>query len=159
MKLNDAGLMIKNVWDEIRGNYRPVETDQFIIMPNHIHGIIMLPAGATPRGCPFSTGEDSGQARGPAPTIPAQHRGNGHPQGDAPTMSLPDVVHRFKSYTTARYRFGVALMNWPPFHGKLWQRNYYDRIIRNEKELTAIREYIRHNPAQWASDNNNPEKQ
>ena len=71
-------------------------------------------------------------------------------------LSLPDVVHRFKSLTTTRYRYGVNNDNWPPFPGKLWQRNYYERIIRNENELHQIRQYIHDNPAQWESDNENP---
>src|SRR4030042_4313709 len=82
-------------------------------MPNHVHGIIILkhsisPVGATPCGCPVE-----GQARGPAPTI-----------------SLSDVVHRFKSLTTTRYRQGVKNYGLPLFHGQLWQRNYYEHIIR-----------------------------
>ena len=71
-------------------------------------------------------------------------------------MSLSDVVHRFKSFTTTRYRQGVRDLNWPPFSGRLWQRNYYDRIIRNDAELNRIRQYIRNNPARWADDENNP---
>jgi putative transposase len=63
-------------------------------------------------------------------------------------MSLPDVVQRFKSLTTARYRHGVFHNNWQPFPRRLWQRNYYERIIRNDHELDRIREYIMHNPRQ-----------
>ena len=57
-------------------------------------------------------------------------------------MSLPDVVHRFKSLTTTRYRHGVLQNGWSPFPGRLWQRNYYERVIRNDGELRHIREYI-----------------
>ena len=71
-------------------------------------------------------------------------------------MSLSDVVHRFKSFTTATYRKCVEKLNWPPFPGKLWQRNYYEHIIRNEDELNRIREYILNNPLQWDNDENNP---
>jgi REP element-mobilizing transposase RayT len=70
-------------------------------------------------------------------------------------MSLFDVVHRFKSLTTARYRHGVNENNWPPFAGRMWQRNYYERIIRGDKELAAVREYIRNNPANWVNDEEN----
>jgi REP element-mobilizing transposase RayT len=71
-------------------------------------------------------------------------------------MSLFDVVQRFKSLTTARYRHGVHQLNWPPFPSRLWQRNYFERIIRGEDELSAIREYIRNNPMKWADDEENP---
>jgi REP element-mobilizing transposase RayT len=69
---------------------------------------------------------------------------------------LPDVVQRFKSLTTKRYIDGVNGNNWPSFPGKLWQRNYYERVIRNDEELFAIRAYIADNPAQWATDSDNP---
>ena len=80
----------------------------------------------------------------------------GQPQGVAPTLSLPDVVHRLKTLTTKRYSDGVKQHDWPPFPGKLWQRNYYEHIIRNENELNRIREYVVNNPLQWELDRENP---
>ena len=74
-------------------------------------------------------------------------------------MSLPDVVHRFKSLTTARYRKGVLQDGWQPFPGRLWQRNYYEHIIRDEEELNRIRQYIIHNPTRWEDDVENPDVQ
>jgi len=58
--------------------------------------------------------------------------------------------------TTKRYTDGVKQNGWPAFPGKLWQRNYYERVIRSDDELSAIREYITHNPQQWPMDTNNP---
>lgn len=75
VKLNDIGKMIQTIWQEIPDYYPGVKIDEFIIMPNHIHGIIIL----------------TGQPRGVAPT----------------SLSLFDIVHRFKSMTTARYRHNV----------------------------------------------------
>jgi len=137
MRLNDPGKMVKSVWDEIPQHYSSVDVDAFTVMPNHIHGIIILGVGAGPRACP----EDI----------------KGQPRGVAPTLSLPDVVHRFKSYTTAQYHKGVFQIHWPPFQGRLWQRNYYEQVIRNEDELEKIREYIVYNPSKWATDRENPE--
>ncbi len=71
-------------------------------------------------------------------------------------MSLPDVVHRFKSLTTARFRHGVGEYGWPPFFRKLWQRNYYDHVTRDRNEWDRIQTYIATNPARWAEDVNNP---
>jgi putative transposase len=76
-------------------------------------------------------------------------------RGGAPT--LPDVVHRYKSFTTSKYRTGVIRLNWHPFPGKLWQRNYYENIIRNTTEMNRIRQYIIDNPLHWENDENNPE--
>jgi putative transposase len=58
--------------------------------------------------------------------------------------------------TTNEYIRGVKQNGWHPFPGKLWQRNYYEHIIRNENEMNRIREYITNNPAQWATDRENP---
>ncbi len=68
------------------------------------------------------------------------------------TMSLGDVVQRFKSLTTKRYIDGVKQHDWPPFNGKLWQRNYYEHIIRDEPDLNRIRQYIIQNPLNWQND-------
>jgi putative transposase len=73
----------------------------------------------------------------------------------APT-SLGDVVGIFKSISTHKYAMNVNTNYWPPFAGKLWQRNYYEHIIRNEDELKRIRDYIKNNPLQWVNDRNNP---
>jgi putative transposase len=132
MRLNDAGQLVLTVWNELPVHYAGVDIDAFVIMPNHIHGIIVLSVGtvgAGPRACP-----------------------QGRPRGGAPTMSLPDVVHRFKTLTTKRYTDGVKQSNWPPFPGKVWQRNYYERVIRGEAELGRARRYIETNPAQWQTD-------
>ena len=136
MVLNDAGRIAQAVWDDIPSRYARIDTDAFIIMPNHIHAIIMI-VGATPCGRPDS---DKGQARGPAPT----------------ELSLSDVVHRFKTMTTKRYTDGVKQKDWPPFRGRLWQRNYYEHVIRDDASLNLIRQYIMDNPSHWAEDEENP---
>ena len=75
MVLNDAGRMVQTVWDQIPDNYPGIKTDAFVVMPNHVHGIIIV--GAIPRDCPRSDGGDAGQPRGVART------------GDV--LSLPDA--------------------------------------------------------------------
>ena len=120
-------------------------------MPNHVHGIIIIEndhVGAPPCGRPLEGMEDvnpnteRGQAQGPAPT-------------EAP-LSLGDIVGRFETLTMTRYITGVQTKQWRPFPGKLWQRNYHDHIIRNDKELNDIREYIINNPLKWDLDQDNP---
>jgi REP element-mobilizing transposase RayT len=71
-------------------------------------------------------------------------------------LSLPDVVHRFKTLTTKRYTDGVKQLGWPRYRKRVWQRNYYEHIIRNERTLQRVRGYIDANPANWDSDNENP---
>jgi putative transposase len=70
---------------------------------------------------------------------------------------LSDVVHRFKSLTTNKYIKGIKQKNWKPFNKKLWQRNYYEHVTRNEIDLSETREYILNNPKKWHLDKYNPE--
>ena len=141
--MNDAGRMVERWWLKLDDKFENVETDAFVVMPNHFHGIIMVGndvVGAGLRACPDE-----------------RHK-EGHPQRGAPTVSLPDVMYGFKSMTTTLYRRGVETKGWPPFHKRLWQRNYYEHVIRNEEGLNRIREYIRNNPMNWEWDGENPEK-
>jgi putative transposase len=124
MNLNEAGQMIESIWHELPVFYSGVNLDSLQIMPDHLHGIIVL----------------------------GHFSAEGQPQGVAPTLSFPDLVYRFKSLTTKRYADGVRQNGWPPFTGRLWQRNYYEHIIRNQIELEKIREYIRQNPRNWDHD-------
>ncbi|MDR2153482.1 MAG: transposase [Burkholderiaceae bacterium] len=146
MCLNDAGRMVLTVWNDMPRNYFGIAVDKFVVMPNHIHGIVTITTssgvGATPRGRPgASPTTETGQAQGPAPTR---------------TLSLPEIVRRFKTMATKQYTDGVHQNSWPSFNQKLWQRNYWEHIIRNESELTHLREYIHNNPMQWNLDKLHP---
>ncbi|HLP62304.1 MAG TPA: transposase [Candidatus Deferrimicrobium sp.] len=140
MILNAAGEMINIILQQIPDFYPDNDIDEFVVMPDHIHTIIIV--GAGPRVCPSvfaSTGNPQG--------------GIGQPRGVSPTgLPLPDMVSRIKSMTTKLYSDGVKQSGWQPFNGKLWQRNYYEHIIRNENELFQIREYVDNNPANWEID-------
>ena len=116
--LNAAGSMVQETWSELTHHYAGVETDAFVVMPNHVHGIIVL------TGCSVA----------------------------APTLSVPEVVQRYKMMTTKRYADGVKASNWPAFCGRLWQRNYYEHIVRSDTELERLRRYIAENPLRWADD-------
>lgn len=105
--LTPIGKSIKRCWEEIDTIYNNVEIDEFIIMPNHIHGIIKLTGG---------------QSRPP----------------------LQKIIQGFKSVTTREcFKYN---------YNKLWQRNYYEHVIRNEKEYYKILEYIQENPIKWEED-------
>jgi hypothetical protein len=66
------------------------------------------------------------------------------------------IVQAFKSLVSREYMDGVKNHGWPPFSGRLWQRNYYEHIIRTDNDLNTVREYILLNPVKWAEDNENP---
>jgi hypothetical protein len=82
----------------------------------------------------------------------------GQPQWVAPTISLPTVIHLFKPVTTAEYFKGVRRLGWDALPGRLWQRNYYEHVIRGDQSLDRIREYIARNPLTWEFDKENPKK-
>ncbi len=160
MQVNDVGRMIAVVWEELSRYDTRIAVDAFTVMPNHVHGIVILSdVGAGPRACPDSNAYPTPENEMQRPIkMEAQPLRAGQPQGVAPTMGLPGIVHRFKSLTIARYRQGVARNSWQPFAGRLWQRNYYEQILRNEADLHRAREYIAMNPIRWAEDENHPDR-
>jgi putative transposase len=147
MVSNGAGWMINKWFREIKYKYTNIKDDTFIVMPNHFHGIIEImaknPVGADPCVCPVVDDPNN-----------ANHTGGEH-EG----LPLPRIVQWFKTMTTNEYIRGVKQYGWRPFPGKLWQRNYYEHIIRNETELDEIREYILYNPNKWDLDTENPPHQ
>ncbi len=132
---NAAARMIDKWWYKLPIKFPNVDIDEHVIMPDHFHGIIWI-VGAAPRGRP-SRDVNCGQPHGVAPT------------------TLGDIMDWFKTMTTNAYIRAVKSDHWPPFPGRLWQRNYYERIIRNDAELHETRRYIRDNPAHWAIDPEN----
>jgi len=148
MELNDAGRMVEKIWCELQVFYPNVTVDAFVLMPNHIHGIIIINShinvGAGPCACPRGSDVNIRQPQGVAPTNAK--------------LTLPDVVHRFKSMTTKLYINGVKQNNWAPFPEKLWQRNYYEHVTRNDIDLKETKEYIMNNPKKWHLDKYNPKK-
>lgn len=167
MELNDAGLMVQTVWDELPDWFSCVRIDHLVIMPNHIHGIIMLNEIAKCRGksCirPVKSGIRPAMNNRPRPDGRPITKGKPRIHGDHKDRpygtlanTLGRVIQAYKSITTHRYIRGVNENHWPSFNKRLWQRNYYEHVIRNENDLMKIREYIDDNPAQWEIDENNP---
>ena len=169
LRLNDAGRMVAEWWGKLPEKFPHVTLEEYVIMPNHFHGIVMITAvGAPPCGCPPLTSKPR-QPHGDCPcVVPKSGRphgavesgsprgavNNGQPHGVTPTVG--DLMDWFKTMTTNAYIKSVKLLDWPPFPGRLWQRNYYERIIRNDAELAAIQEYILFNPVNWAEDEEYP---
>ncbi len=148
MVLNDAGKMVERCWLEIPDHYPSVELDEFVIMPNHFHGILYIHEIESTVGAPLV-----GALEGNENELSQLH---GQPQGIAPTVTLGKIVGEYKSLTTLLYVRGVNELQWKRFNTRLWQRNYYEHIIRDESDLNRIREYIINNPARWQDDEENP---
>ncbi|MBI1920776.1 MAG: hypothetical protein HYS23_06805 [Geobacter sp.] len=154
MTANDAGGMVGKWWCELAIKFPFVEPDLFVIMPNHFHGIIFMvgadlcvrPELHVPPAKCIEPGAHIG-----APLLEMPTSG-----GHAGTP-LPTIVQWFKTMTSNEYMKNVAQSGWPSFPGRLWQRNYYERVIRSDTELDKFRSYILHNPARWVEDEENPE--
>jgi len=117
--------MIGRWWGELPQKFPPVTLDEFVVMPNHLHGILTI--GITSVSSP---------------------------QKSSP--KLGDVVDWFKTMTTNEYIRCVKMSGWRGFPGRLWQRGYYDHVIRDGADLERIRQYIVNNPAKWTDDTENP---
>jgi len=177
MQLNDAGRMVLAEWNMLPERFPHVVLDAFVVMPNHVHGIVVItnPAPddtATTAPTIVGAGLVSAPNAGPmsAPNAGPMSAPNDGPMSapnDGATTrttmrtttrvvpTLGDIVGAFKSRVTVEYIRGVKTSGWPPFRGRLWQRNYYEHIIRNERALNAIRQYIIENPRRWQMDREN----
>jgi len=129
MELNQLGEIILEEWFKTAQIRPEIELDEFVVMPNHVHGIIWI-VGARRRRAP--TLEDF---RKPVPG------------------SIPTIVRSFKSTVTRRINLLRKTSAAP-----VWQRNYYEHVIKSEKELGQIRQYIRDNPLKWETDQEYPGK-
>ena len=129
--LSETGLIVDEEWRRSAHVRRNVTLDAYVIMPNHLHGVLFI-ADATDRG-------RASQRLAPTRTGPRN-----------PAGSLGAVIGQFKSAVTKRVssRAGASVM--------VWQRGYYEHIIRDDNGLDRIRTYIANNPARWAEDPENP---
>jgi REP element-mobilizing transposase RayT len=177
MRLNDAGEIVANEWMKTAEIRNEIELDEWVVMPNHFHGIVVItnsenmthcrgdrpvaltdkpfaqmgkPGGQTDK--PFAPTDKPGDAiSGDRPVAPTDNPVAITDNRVVPTgprsRSIGAVMAGFKSAVTKR----INELHTTP-GAKLWQRNYREHIVRNETELDRIREYIRNNPAQWSLD-------
>lgn len=140
MVLNDAGKMVVEVCNEMPRVIPGLQIDPFQLMPNHIHAVLLIehPVG-------------SGLCARPEESHLIQNGANKLDLKGS-LVSLFGIVGRFKSLTTSRYINGVRNLGWPVFEDHLWQRSFYDHIIRNERDYQAIVDYIFANPINWEKD-------
>jgi len=136
MGLNKMGKYAKESWLDIPNHYPFVELETFVIMPNHIHGIIILSEKSIVRKNIAIVDE------GHAPHLQSRDKSNFH--------TLSNIVGSFKSEVTKlAHKNGCKEFN--------WQKSFYDRIIRNERELYNIQKYIQQNPLKWSIEKDLPE--
>lgn len=134
MVLNDAGKIVVDEWMKIAKIGNKIELDKWIVMPNHFHGILVI--NYSVRAIHESPLHES-----PLQMTVTQRR----------NMSLPKLIGRFKMLSSKRINEMRGTQARP-----VWQRNYYEHVIRNDDEMNRIREYIANNPARWELDRENP---
>lgn len=180
MLLNDAGKMIEQWYNELENKYPDKKCREMVIMPNHFHCILenipnkndgdkrdthdILNAndklnahvGTFLRGRPYDeTNLDEKTCSG---NDAHQENNNYGITNQKYNASIGDAVGWFKTMTTNRYICGVKKQNWKRFDKRLWQRNYYEHIIRNEQAYHRIAKYIMDNPKNWKEDKFNKRK-
>jgi REP element-mobilizing transposase RayT len=153
-----AGEAVRSVWAGLPERFPHVVLDEFVVMPNHFHAILFLTEPPVVGAPLVGALADKRNDHVGAPLVGARVFGTARTNraGTRPAPTLGDVVGAFKSLTTVEYSRGVDRHGWPPFSGRMWQRNYYERIIRDDDELARARQYIEDNPLQWALDADNP---
>lgn len=149
--LNDAGRMVDKWYNELENKYPDIKCQEHIVMPNHFHCIVEIigsVVGANLRVCPDDVSSPDLE-KGGHNEIMGEHTGS----------PLWRVIQWFKTMSTNEYIRNVKTNNWLRFDGKLWQRNYWEHIIRNEKSYRNISEYIINNPKNWENDSINPKNE
>jgi REP element-mobilizing transposase RayT len=144
MILNNYGMLVEGCWKVIPSQYEQVVPDAFVIMPNHVHGIISI-VGARFIAPMFDQTNQGAMNQG------AMNQGamNQGAMNRAPTVG--EMIRGFKARCTCLINKKRENQGCP-----VWQRNYYERVIRNDNELNHAREYIINNPLKWNDDDYNP---
>ena len=134
MKLSALGQICNDCWIDLPNHYRNCALDECIVMPNHVHGIILIRYDVAPKNLkPCSPNVETGLK--PVSTTNIKR------------YSLSEIIRGFKTFSAKK----MNILNGTP-GTKRWQSRFYDRIIRNEKELYNVRKYIRNNPIKWKED-------
>ncbi len=142
MALNTFGRIIEYHWQKLPVHFKHIKLDVYQIMPNHLHGIIFIVESVGAMHSEENISKEQKKLRENASPL--------RPHGTKPG-SLSAIMQNFQSVTTRKIN---RIRKTPGL--KLWQRNFWEHIIRNENDLNRIREYITNNPLQWALDNENP---
>jgi len=147
MDLTPYGRIVSDEWHRTEMVRPNVVLDAFVVMPNHVHGIIGIVESNDERGDVSHRGDVSQRRRGVLQYAPTPTTG---PSGlQSPSQTVGAIVRGFKGAVTKRINHHRGTPGVP-----VWQRGYYEHIIRNERALNRIRRYIIENPLHWPNDRN-----
>jgi REP element-mobilizing transposase RayT len=155
MELNEYGRIVKNEWLKTSVMRPGIELGEYVIMPNHFHGIIIITGRVTVTSHRDAVTSHRRVTMHRDPTNPATNPATEPDReptvekfGKPTSNTIPTIVRGFKAAVTQQ----INIVRDTPCV-KLWQRNYYEHIIRNEPDFYRITEYIRNNPKNWQGDN------
>jgi REP element-mobilizing transposase RayT len=134
MQLSDVGHIVYNQWQQLPERFSHIQLDEFVVMPNHVHGIVII----------------NRIGRAPARSAPTKPVNS---QNDGNYVTIGTIVGTYKSLVANECLKLFKSQN--RYLGNLWQRNYYEHVIRDEKSLQSVRRYISENPQKWSIDENN----
>jgi len=151
MQANPAGEIVRAAWAELPSRYANVELDAFAVMPNHVHGIIVLVDVAPGQGAMNHVGmmNHEGVINHARTTLGEIGAANAR-AGAAGVPPLGEIVRAFKAVSARRIRQQIAP------GAVIWQRNYYESIVRDDESLERVRAYVQANPRRWLADRDNP---
>lgn len=178
MRLNEIGRIVEEEWYKTAEIRKEIALDEFVIMPNHFHGIVWI-VGAHGNAPPAANAAPmSRKGSSPDGNVPTAFRNVTNPDGNISPIVGMDSCYRSSGgahhdrsdgahYHAPLHRRPRSLSTWVtgfkggtarrvckenPLFGPIWQRNYYEHVIRNDASLHEIRKYIMENPANWDSD-------
>ncbi|HBM16139.1 MAG TPA: hypothetical protein DD381_07360 [Lentisphaeria bacterium] len=150
MTLNECGEVVDRYWNEIPQHFLEADLDEYIIMPNHIHGIITIKQFVGAKDFSPDTNHSAQSIYFPD-TKGAKDFSPLHATAHGTSKTIGSIIRGFKIGVTKWVRNAMDIRD-------AWQRNYYEHVIRDDDDLTRVREYIIENPANWAIDKNNPKR-
>jgi REP element-mobilizing transposase RayT len=153
MEENKLGQIARACWMEIPRHFANAELDAFVVMPNHVHGLICLKRALNIRGhdvsCPYKPSPVAAMKTAETKEV----RGVSGEAFQKPARnSLPTIVRTYKAAVSRNARRVFHRSEW-----EIWQRNYYERVIRDDEEYKAAYRYVLENPLRWESDKENLE--
>ena len=152
MMLSAMGHIASACWDAIPDHFPSVELDVSIVMPNHVHGIIVLPGGGATLGTII--GNYKAAVTRLIRRLSSIEMSSAGPPVGPPSVGTPSVGTPVRTPSVGPPSVGTPYMAsvQAALQGKIWQARYHDHIIRNERSLRRIQEYIVNNPARWRED-------
>jgi putative transposase len=145
MHLSTFGQIAQREWERLPKRFKHIELGAFVVMPDHIHGIIIIHDNDRGTADFLKHADPQIPRRAPTGDNAAEQFGKPVPG------SIPTIVRSYKSSVALRINYARPSNSTP-----VWQRNYYEHFIRNERDLQAKWDYIESNPANWENDNENP---